>query len=147
MKIALVTDELHPINKIVVEWLKEHAFDPVLFGAYKTGVDSPWVEVTAEAACAVADGDCDEGIFFCWSGTGASIAANKIRGIRAALCADAETAHLARVWNHANVLVLSNRSLTKQIAQKILEVWFKPYDQEKGASGVTALKLLEETNT
>ena len=60
----------------------------------------------------------------CWTGTGASIAANKVRGIRAALCHDAETARGARIWNHANVLALSLRATSIPIAKEILDAWF-----------------------
>ena len=74
----------------------------------------------------------DEGIVFCWTGTGASIAANKVPGIRAALCHDAETARGARVWNHANVLALSLRATTEAIAKEILDTWFTtPYSEDE----------------
>jgi ribose 5-phosphate isomerase B len=144
MKIALVTDELHPINIFVLDWLKENKFEPHLFGSYHSLKGEPWVRSTAEAARSIEEGRCQEGIFFCWSGTGASMVANKIKGIRAALCTDAETAHLARVWNHANVLVLSNRSLSKEMASQILEAWFSPYDRAQGEEGVKALGQLED---
>jgi len=67
---------------------------------------------------------CKEGVLFCWTGTGVSIAANKVPGVRAALCADAETARGARLWNHANVLVLSLRATSQAMAQEILDAWF-----------------------
>ena len=74
----------------------------------------------------------DEGIVFCWTGTGASIAANKVPGIRAALCQDAETARGARIWNHANVLALSLRATTEAIAKEILDTWFAtPYSEDE----------------
>src|SRR6185436_13090755 len=95
-----------------------------VFGAIASGKDEPWAEVAEAAALAVAGGDCDEGVFFCWSGTGISIAANKVAGIRAALCADPGAARAARVWNHANVLCLSNRTLSGDMAKEILEAWF-----------------------
>lgn len=144
MKIALVTDEFHPVNAFVLEWVKERGFEPILFGAYLSLREAPWVEVVGEASTAVSEKKCQEGIFFCWSGTGASMVANKTKGLRAALCTDKETAHLARVWNHANVLVLSNRSLTPKMASQILEAWFSTYDIEEGHKGVEALKIWEE---
>ena len=143
MKIALVTDELCPINQFVLKWLQIAGIDCLCFGAYVSDTQKPLVTPIAEAADAVSKGLCDEGIFFCWSGTGASIVANKTKGLRAALCTDAETARLARIWNHANVLALSNRSLTPQIAEEILNVWFDPYDQQLGMDGVQALKQLD----
>jgi len=67
-----------------------------------------------------------------WTGTGASLAANKVTGIRAALCADAETARGARTWNHANVLALSLRSTSEPVAREILDAWFStPYSQDE----------------
>lgn len=147
MKIALVTDELHPINKHVAKWLEDKGFECTLFGSYLTRVDAPsWVEAIAEAAQAVSSGQCDEGVFFCWSGTGASMVANKTKGLRAALCTEPETAQLARLWNHANVLVLSNRSLTPEVTNDILNAWFEPYDQEKGRRGVKDLRYLDNVN-
>jgi ribose 5-phosphate isomerase B len=145
MKIALVTDELCPINQFVLKWLQINGIDCLCFGAYVSDTQELWVTAIAEAAEAVSKGLCDQGIFFCWSGTGASIVANKIKGLRAALCTDAETARLARIWNHANVLALSNRSLTQETAEEILTAWFEPYDQQLGMDGVQALKQLDNT--
>ena len=73
---------------------------------------------------AVASGAADEGILFCWTGTGVSLAANKVPGIRAALCDDAETARGARLWNKANVLCLSIRRTSEVEAKEILDAWF-----------------------
>ncbi len=73
----------------------------------------------------MAGGDADEGILFCWTGTGVSMAANKVPGVRAALCVDAETARGARLWNNANVLCMSLRNTSEVIAGEILEAWFK----------------------
>ncbi len=77
-----------------------------------------------EAVSRVADGRADEAVVMCWTGTGASLAANKVAGIRAALCHDAETAKGARVWNHANVLALSLRATPIPVAREILDAWF-----------------------
>ena len=142
-RIALVSDEWHPINKYVQEWLDKRGFGSILFGSYLSKIEEPWVEVTAAAARSVAAGVCDEGIFFCWSGTGACIVANKVPKIRAALCNDPETAGLARVWNHANVLVLSNRSLKERDADLILAKWFEEYDNEPGLESVNKINKLE----
>jgi ribose 5-phosphate isomerase B len=72
----------------------------------------------------VVGGAADEGILFCWTGTGVSIAANKVPGIRAALCDDAETARGARLWNDANVLCLSLRRTSDIMVDEILDAWF-----------------------
>ena len=71
----------------------------------------------------VASGACDEGVLFCFTGTGVSIAANKVAGVRAALCGDAATAAGARRWNHANVLVMSLRATSTDTAREILDAW------------------------
>jgi ribose 5-phosphate isomerase B len=73
----------------------------------------------------VADGRAQQGVVCCWTGTGASIAANKVAGIRAALCADAETARGARTWNDANVLALSLRTTSEAVLGEILDGWFE----------------------
>jgi ribose 5-phosphate isomerase B len=86
--------------------------------------DVDWPLTSSHVAELVARGDVDEGIVCCWTGTGASIAANKIPGVRAALCHDAETARGARIWNHANVLALSLRSTSIPMAKEILDAWF-----------------------
>ena len=87
--------------------------------------------MTVEAVARVADGRADEAVVMCWTGTGASLAANKVAGIRAALCHDAETARGARVWNHANVLALSLRATPMPIAREILDAWFStPYSDD-----------------
>ena len=124
MRIALCSDEPYPVHDVVRTQLEARGHSVVPFGAIATGLEAPWAEVAEQAALAVAGGQCDEGIFFCWSGTGISIAANKVAGIRAALCADPGAARAARIWNHANVLCLSNRTLSGDMAKEMLEAWF-----------------------
>lgn len=145
MKLALVSDELYPVHKVVVSWLKEHGYEPVLFGALKSGeAESSWVTPATQAAHAIQTGECKEGIFFCWTGTGISMVANKTPGLRAALCTDAETARGARIWNHANVLALSNRLLSQDVAKEILAAWFEDFDRQKGSAGVNELIAFEK---
>jgi ribose 5-phosphate isomerase B len=88
------------------------------------GEVASWSAVARQVGEAVAAGRFEMGVLFCWTGTGASIAANKIPGVRAALCGDAQTATGARAWNDANVLVMSNRAVTAAVAAEILEAWF-----------------------
>lgn len=83
-----------------------------------------WPAVARRVAEDVASGRAEEGILFCWTGTGVSMAANKVKGIRAALCADAQTARGARLWNKANLLCMSLRTTTPALAKEILEAWF-----------------------
>lgn len=82
-------------------------------------------------------------VFFCWTGTGISIVANKIPGIRAALCTDAQTAKGARIWNSANVLALSNRLLTQDLAKEILDSWFNTPTDEKGKEVIKEIDAIE----
>ena len=103
------------------------------------------MQAAYDAALAIVTHQCEEGIFFCWTGTGISIAANKIPGIRAALCTDTETARSARLWNHANVLALSNRLLSQDVAKEILAAWFTEYDSHKAEKDVAALKHFERS--
>jgi ribose 5-phosphate isomerase B len=86
--------------------------------------DGQWVEVGHAVGEAVASGRCDTGVLFCWTGTGASIAANKVPGVRAALCTDAATAGGARTWNDANVLVMGLRLTSPDVAKEMLDAWF-----------------------
>jgi ribose 5-phosphate isomerase B len=83
-----------------------------------------WPLAAEELAQAVATGQCEQGVLFCYTGTGSSIAANKVPGIRAALCTDAPTARGAREWNHANVLTMSYRLTSDIVSDEILEAWF-----------------------
>jgi ribose 5-phosphate isomerase B len=143
MRIALCSDEIYPVHELVERELRARAHEVVRFGALSLGGEAPWALSAEEAALAVAQGECQEGIFFCWSGTGISISANKIHGIRAALCTDPGTARAARRYNHANVLCLSNRLLSGDMAKEIIESWFEPYPRELGAGGVADLLAVE----
>ncbi len=143
MRIALCSDEPYPVHAVVRALLEQRGHEVVPFGAVASGKDEPWAAVAEEAALSVAKGACDEGIFFCWTGTGISMAANKVAGIRAALCTDAATAAGARVWNHANVLCLSNRLLSADVAREILDAWLDTAKGDKGSTGVDRLREVE----
>ncbi len=105
-----------PVTDAVVQWLRDQGHQLTLIGPLVDGDDTEWAEASAATARAVTSGDADVGVLFCWSGTGACIAANKVQGARAALCADAETARLARKYNHANLLVMSMRATSPAVA-------------------------------
>src|ERR1700733_8338285 len=117
MRIAVVAGALP-------EELLRRAPAPVLHGAYSEAERPDWAWASEAAARDVADGRAEQAIVACWTGTGASIAANKVPGIRAALCADAQTADGARRWNDANVLALSLRATSHAELGEILEAWF-----------------------
>ncbi len=101
--------------------------------------------MSERAARDVAEGRAEHGIVACWTGTGASIAANKIAGIRAALCADAATAAGARRWNDANVLALSLRTTSSALLEEILDAWFAtvPSDAPDDLANVAHLDALQ----
>ena len=143
MKIALCSDEPYPVHARVEQELIRRGHEVVKFGALASGREEPWALCAEQAARAVASGICAEGVFFCWSGTGISMAANKLPGIRAALCTDAGTARAARKWNHANVLCLSNRLLSEDLSREILEAWFEEYPRDVGQAGVRDLGEVE----
>lgn len=124
MNIAVGSDEATSLTARVVEDLRERGHDLRLSGALAVGGDDRWPSVGREVGEAVASGDCDQGVVFCHTGTGVSIAANKVPGVRAALCGDAPTAAGARRWNDANVLALSLRSVSPAVAGEILDAWF-----------------------
>jgi ribose 5-phosphate isomerase B len=124
MRIAVAADELVGVAEAVVEELRARGHEPVPHGALRPDDRADWAWASEAAARAVATGDADQAIVCCWTGTGASIAANKVPGVRAALCADAETARGARRWNDANVLALSLRLTSAPLLTEILDGWF-----------------------
>ncbi len=128
----------------VVAELKRLGHVPTLFGAFNK-TTAPWPKVAVDVAQWVAKGEFEMGILFCWTGTGISLAANKVKGIRAALCNDAETAAGARKWNDANVLAMSLRSTSEQVAKEILEAWFStsPSDDPEDLVCMEYLERLE----
>jgi ribose 5-phosphate isomerase B len=125
LRIALGSDERSHVTAFVERELRSRGFEVLLFGPLRDeGAPSAWPDVASAVAEAVASGEAAEGVLFCWTGTGVSIAANKAPGVRAALCGDAETARGAKAWNQANVLCLSLRSTTETLAREILDAWF-----------------------
>src|SRR2546421_8381922 len=125
MRVSVAADERTGVAEAVVDELRRRGHEPVLHGALAAGERDDWAWASEAAARDVAEGTADQGIVCCWTGTGASIAANKVPGIRAALCADAETARGARKWNDANVLALSLRTTSEALLEEILDAWFE----------------------
>jgi ribose 5-phosphate isomerase B len=130
MRISVSSDERTGVAGAVVEELRRRGHEPLAHGALADGERDDWAWASEAAARDVADGRADQGIVCCWTGTGASIAANKVPGIRAALCADAETAAGARKWNDANVLALSLRTTSEALLGEILDAWFEAAPSE-----------------
>jgi ribose 5-phosphate isomerase B len=124
MRIALGSDMTGELPDAIARWLGRQGHEVVKYGAIVPGADAAWPSVARTVAQAVAGGETSFGVLCCWTGTGVSIAANKVEGVRAALCGDAATAAGAREWNDANVLCMSLRATAVPIAEEILEAWF-----------------------
>jgi len=134
MKVAFGTDEHTVLTDAVRADLESRGHTVVAVD------DGVWVEVGRAVGECVAGGACDTGVLFCWTGTGASIAANKVTGVRAALCTDAETAAGARKWNDANVLVMSLRLTSPQLAHEMLDAWFGTKPDPSEAANIARLE-------
>lgn len=131
MRIAVSSDERTHLVDTVLEELWKRGHEVQYCGPGKGEASVDWPDVTLDAVDRVRQGLADEAIVMCWTGTGCSIVANKVAGIRAALCGDAETARGARVWNHANVLALSLRATPEAVAKEILDRWFEtPFSED-----------------
>ncbi|HET6615769.1 MAG TPA: RpiB/LacA/LacB family sugar-phosphate isomerase [Dehalococcoidia bacterium] len=122
MKFCIGSDDAGPAPQAVIDRLRELGHDVTPCGPL-AGEPRGWADVAHDVARAVASGEADHGVLFCWTGTGVSMTANKTPGIRAALCGDAETARGARAWNDANVLCMSLRTTTPIIACEIIDAW------------------------
>jgi len=138
LKLAVGSDEKTALTDFVVQELANRGHLLDLFGPLK-GEAMGWPDVGERVALEVSRGKADQGVLFCWTGTGVSIAANKVPGVRAALCWDAETARGARVWDDANVLAMSLRSTSPAVATEILDAWFST---QPASTGVDA-ELIE----
>src|SRR5262245_25638412 len=124
MKVAVAADERVGVAEVVVEELRKRGHDPIPHGALAEGERDDWAWASEAAARDVTEGRAEQAVVCCCTGTGASIAANKVPGIRAALCVDAATADGARRWNDANVLALSLRATSEPELAEILDAWF-----------------------
>jgi ribose 5-phosphate isomerase B len=146
MRIAVAADERTGIAAAVVDQLRRRGHEPIPHGALAESERDDWAWACEAAARDVAEGRAAQGIVCCWTGTGASIAANKVGGIRAALCLDAPTAAGARRWNDANVLALSLRATSEAELAEILDAWFEaaPSDDEADRANLAHLAEIEE---
>ena len=118
MRIAFGTDERTEVTDSITARLAEWGHEGVVVGE-----GEPWPDVGRRIGEAVAGGEAARGVVCCWTGTGVSMAANKVPGVRAALCTDAETARGARRWNDANVLALGLRLTTATVAEELLDAF------------------------
>lgn len=125
MRVSVAADERTGVAEAVVDELRRRGHEVVAHGALADGERDDWAWASEAAARDVAEGRADQGVVCCWTGTGASIAANKVPGVRAALCGDAETARGARRWNDANVLALSLRATSAALLSEIVDAWLE----------------------
>jgi ribose 5-phosphate isomerase B len=144
MRIAVAADERTGVADAVVEELRRRGHEPLLHGALSEEERDDWAWASEAAARDVAEGRADQAVVCCWTGTGASIAANKVPGVRAALCADAETAQGARRWNDANALALSLRTTSEALLGEILDAWLEgePSDEEDDRANIRHLNSI-----
>lgn len=145
MRISIAADELTGIAQPLVAELRERGHEPILHGAYVEDERPDWAWASEAAARDVAEGRAEQAIVACWTGTGASIAANKVPGIRAALCTDVRTVEGARRWNDANVLALSLRRTGMTELQEMLDAWFSaaPSDDSQDIENIAHLRHIE----
>ncbi|MGA5323273.1 RpiB/LacA/LacB family sugar-phosphate isomerase [Streptomyces seoulensis] len=145
MRISVSSDMDEPVARLLVAELRERGHEVRAHGALRAGADPQWAVCSEAAAREVAEGAAEQAVVCCWTGTGASIAANKVPGVRAALCADAATAEGARRWNDANVLALSLRLTSEPLLKEILDAWFAaaPSDDEEDRRNVAHVEALD----
>lgn len=142
MKISLGADERLNVVDVTLDYLKEKGHDVTWYGPAK-GDTQPWPDVARRVALDVQTAEANEGILFCWTGTGVCMAANKFKGVRAALCEDTETARGARLWNNANVLCLSLRKVSEAVTKEILDIWFST-SYKPNETDDACLRIIEE---
>jgi ribose 5-phosphate isomerase B len=144
MRFSIAADEVTGVAKAIEAALRDRGHDVVaVHGALSEEERDDWAWASEAAARDVADGRAEQALVACWTGTGASIAANKVAGIRAALCGDAETARGARRWNDANVLALSLRATSEAELAEILDAWFEAGPSDEGDDRANVAHLAE----
>lgn len=144
MKVIIGTDTKCHLTDFIIEYLKQNHNEVELAGGLKKPGAS-WVDSAVEVSKAVVKNSCDLGILLCWTGTGVTIAANKIKGIRAALCTDGENARGARLWNDANVLCMSIRLTSDEVAKEIIDAWLSIKEIDKTElKNINKLKELDK---
>ncbi|MFE2073111.1 RpiB/LacA/LacB family sugar-phosphate isomerase [Streptomyces misionensis] len=145
MRISVSSDMNEPVAHRLVTELRRRGHEVRTHGALREGADPQWAVCSQAAAQDVADGTADQAVVCCWTGTGASIAANKVPGVRAALCPDAATADGARRWNDANVLALSLRLTSEPLLTEILDAWFtaEPSQEPEDLRNVARVRRLD----
>jgi ribose 5-phosphate isomerase B len=145
VKFSIAADEETGVATLIAGVLAERGHEVVAWhGALSELERDDWAWASEAAARDVAGGAADQAIVACWTGTGASIAANKVAGVRAALCGDPETAAGARKWNDANVLALSLRTTSEALLTEIVDAWLgaEPSGDEDDRANVAHLEQI-----
>jgi ribose 5-phosphate isomerase B len=143
MRFVIGADEFDPILEVLAGEVRSLGHEVAMVGA-APGAPKPWGTVALEIAQRIAERQADQGVVCCYTGTGVSMAANKVPGVRAALCVDAETAKGARRWNDANVLALSLRLTSAAVAKEIVRAWATtPYGGTE-AESLEAIRKAEQ---
>ncbi|MDP9188661.1 MAG: RpiB/LacA/LacB family sugar-phosphate isomerase [Actinomycetota bacterium] len=145
MRISVAADERTGVADAVVDELRRRGHEPLAHGALAEEERDDWAWASEAAARDVAEGRAEQAVVCCWTGTGASIAANKVEGVRAALCLDAQTAAGARRWNDANALAISLRATSEAELTEILDAWFAagPSLEDDDRANVEHLREIE----
>jgi ribose 5-phosphate isomerase B len=134
MRIAFGTDERTHLTDEIKRALTERGHEVVVVGE-----DEPWPDVGRGVGEAVVGGRAERGVVCCWTGTGVSMAANKVPGVRAALCTDPETAAGARRWNDANILALGLRLTSPVVAAEMLDAFLATDPEPDEATNIAKL--------
>lgn len=143
--VVVGSDDVYPAAQAACDYLEAKGFEVVKLGSLVTGNVESWVDVAVEVAKRVVNGEAKFGIVVCYTGTGVSMAANKVKGVRAALCNDSKTAEGARKWNDANILAMSGRLVTPELAKEILDAWLSTAEIDPSeAENIAKLKALDE---
>ncbi|MFI9272052.1 RpiB/LacA/LacB family sugar-phosphate isomerase [Kitasatospora sp. NPDC052896] len=147
MRVAVSADWDKGVARQLVEELDRRGYEVIPHGVLVPGETADWAFCTEAAARDVAEGRADQAVVCCWTGTGASIAANKVPGVRAALCTDAYTASGARRWNDANVLALGLRLTSTATLGEILDAWFgtDPSEEDDDQKNIRHLESIGRT--
>lgn len=132
MNLVVASDERTKLTDSILDYLKSSGHNLVLLGALGDSPSDKWVDIGKEAAFSVSEGKVERGILFCWSGTGICMAANRIKGVRAALCWTPEIARLSRKWDNANILCMALVNTKEEVAKEMIDVFFKTEFNEEG---------------
>ena len=143
MKIVVGSDERSHLTDFVLDDLRRRGLKAELFGPL-SGNSLQWVDVAEQVAERISRGEVEQGILFCWTGTGVALVANKLPGVRATLCGDSETARGARAWNESNLLCISLRSTSETAAAEILNAWFSTQVDPSEAENIKKMKDIDE---